>query len=217
MKQNQNRYIPALSLGWLTPLYDPLIGLLLRDAVFKRRLVEQARLGPGQRVLDVGCGTGSLAVLIKRSHPAVEVVGLDGDPKVLQIAQAKAQRAGVAISFDRGLADQLPYAAGSFDRVFSSLVFHHLTRDQKQGAAREIVRVLRPGGELHLADFGPPHTPLMRLPSLLVQRLEQAGDNVRGLLPIIFEQAGCANVRPTARYATLFGTLMLWTASHPTS
>ena len=211
----RHRYIPALSYPQLTRFYDPLVGLLLRDTVFKRRLVEQTRIAPGQRVLDLGCGTATLTILIKRRHPDAEVVGIDFDPDVLAIARSKAARAGVAIELVEGLATALPYPHACFDRVVSSLVFHHLTSEEKEQAAREVARVLRPGGELHVADLGRPHNRLMALISLLIGRLEQAADNVHGLLPMIFRQARLEDVQITRQYCTLVGTLALYAAAKP--
>ena len=215
MNTKSKRYIPALSYDWLTPLYDPLVGGLLRDSVFKRRLVEQARITAGQRVLDLGCGTATLTILIKSLHPRAEVIGLDGDAKVLRIARSKARRARVEIALDHGMAFDLPYPDGCLDRALSSLVFHHLTTEDKRRTAREVVRVLRPGGELHVADFGRPHNPLMYLVSLVTRRFEQVGDNIEGRLPGMFRDAGLVDVTETARYATLFGTLVLYKAVKP--
>jgi ubiquinone/menaquinone biosynthesis C-methylase UbiE len=206
------RYIPALSFRLLTRLYDPFVGLLLRDTAFKRQLVEQARIGPGQRVLDLGCGTATLSLLIKRRQPDAEVVGIDPDPAVLAIARAKAAGAGEAIALDEGSATALPYPDGSFDRVLSSLVFHHLTRADKFQAAREVARVLRPGGEFHVADFGWPHTRVMALIAQIIGRLEHAHDNVRGRLPEIFRRSGFEDVQITDRSSTLFGTLTFYAA-----
>jgi ubiquinone/menaquinone biosynthesis C-methylase UbiE len=107
-------------------------------------------------VLDVGCGTGSLAVLIKRVFPGVEVVGLDPDESALARAARKARRARAAIQFDRGFSDALDYPAASFDCVFSSFMFHHLERHDKESTLREIRRVLKDDGNLHLLGFGGP-------------------------------------------------------------
>lgn len=141
--------------------YDPITKLLGADRA-RAALVAQARLAPGQRVLDIGCGTGTLAVEIKSRHPGVEVVGLDPDPEALAIARRKAERAGVSIRFDQGFADELPYADASFDRVFSSFMLHHLAPDAKARALREVRRVLGPRGSLHLVDFEPQRSGLAR-------------------------------------------------------
>src|SRR5437764_7482027 len=94
MMESSRTYLPAAGHDWSLPLYDPIVKLLGGDAA-RKALLEQAALRPGQRVLDVGCGTGTLATLIKQLYPDVEVVGLDPDPKALARARRKAARAGV--------------------------------------------------------------------------------------------------------------------------
>ena len=210
-----NKYIPALGHDRLTPLYDPLQRWVMREAKFKRHLVDQAQIGTGHRVLDLGCGTATLTVLVKQIHPDSDVVGIDGDTKVLEIGRAKTAKAGVDITLDQGMAFQLPYPDHSFDRVLSSLVLHHLTTENKQRTFREVARVLRPGGEFHVVDFGKPHNAYAHLVSLVMRRFEEASDNVKGLLPEMFRQAGFDQVEETARYATIFGTLSLYRARKP--
>jgi ubiquinone/menaquinone biosynthesis C-methylase UbiE len=148
----ERRYLPAASLHLLLPAYDPIMKLLR----FQRALgplVAQAGLQPSHRVLDIGCGTGTLAVMIARAHPAIEVTGVDPDPRALARAVRKAGRAGVAVRFDRGFADALAYANQTFDRVFSSMMLHHVPRAEKPGVLAEARRVLKPGGRLELLDF----------------------------------------------------------------
>jgi ubiquinone/menaquinone biosynthesis C-methylase UbiE len=118
--------------------------------------LELAAPRAGQVVLDVGCGTGSLTILIKQVHPTVEVVGLDPDPRALARADRKAKRATLDIRLDRGFADALPYSDAFFDRVYSSFVYHHLGRGEKEAMLLEARRVLKPGGLLCLLDFDGP-------------------------------------------------------------
>jgi ubiquinone/menaquinone biosynthesis C-methylase UbiE len=202
----------------LTELYDPLLRWTLRESTFKQRLVRQAAIQPGHRVLDLGCGTATLTVLLKRAQPRAEVIGLDGDPNVLRIARAKAGAAGVSVTFNEGVSDALPYASESFDRVVSSLVFHHLTHETKVRTLREALRVLRPGGELHVADWGKAANVLMRVLFFGVQFLDgfaTTAENVQEGLPTLFEAAGFTDVEQTAQYATVFGTLALYRARKP--
>jgi SAM-dependent methyltransferase len=211
----RNRYIPALSFRWLTPLYDPLLRWGLREGTFKRRLITQANIQPGQRVLDLGCGTGTLTILVKLLYPDADVVGLDGDPQVLEIANSKAVKAMVDISFDHGMAYHLPYSNSSFDRVLSSLVVHHLAREDKQRMMVEIDRCLRPAGELHIVDFGKPRGVYGTLASHIIRRMERADDNIAGLLPGMMRAAGFSNVGEQGHLTTIFGTLSLYQGSKP--
>ena len=130
MDRAERSYIPAAGQHWLLPLYDPLLWILGVNSI-KRTLINQADIEAEFRVLDVGCGTGSLAVLIKSMHPQSEVVGMDPDTKALSIAKRKAQRAGLSVQFDQGFSDRLAYRDALFDRVFSSFMFHHLASEEK--------------------------------------------------------------------------------------
>lgn len=209
------KYIPAFGHDLLSPLYDPMLRWIMRESRFKRQLVEQARIEAGHRVLDLGCGTGTLTILLKRAHPEAEVVGLDGDPKILDIARTKARTAGADITFNHGMAFQLPYSDDSFDRVLSSLVLHHLTTENKRLTLREVVRALRPGGELHAADFGKPHNAVAATVSLITRRFEEASDNIEGVLPEMFRGVGFDQVEETDRYLTVMGTLSLYRGRKP--
>lgn len=210
-----NRYIPALRFDWLTPLYDPAIRWMFPEAKVKQQLLRQARIQPGQSVLDLGAGTGTLAIMIKQIQPEAEVTGLDGDPKVLFTARNKAAAAGVSIRWQEGLADRLPYPDASFDRVLSSLVFHHLDTGTKERSFREAWRVLQPGGELHLLDFGPPRTTTTRLTAHIMRHLERVADNIDDLLPGMMQMAGFVDVQEATSAHTILGALTLYQGRKP--
>lgn len=214
MSKNEH-YIPALGLDALTPLYDPVLHWVFQEERFKQQLVQQANIQPGQRVLDLGCGTGTLTILIKQAHPAADVMGLDGDLNVLTLARAKAERAGVALALHAGMAFQLPYADQTFDRVLTSLVLHHLTTENKQRTLHEVARVLQPGGALYVLDFGEPHHPLAYLISLVLRHFEEVADNIQGLLPVMFDHAGFTAIEEIAHFMTVAGTLTLYKAQKP--
>jgi ubiquinone/menaquinone biosynthesis C-methylase UbiE len=209
------KYIPALRFDWLTPLYDPILRWVMREEKFKKELVRQAQIQAGQKVLDLGCGTATLTILIKLTHPSAEVVGLDGDSRVLAIGRAKAVSAGAELALDQGMSFHLPYPDESINRVLSSLLFHHLTSENKQRTLDEVYRVLRPGGEFHLADFGQPATPWALWVSPLIARLEEVSDHHKGLLPGMIRQAGFDRVAEVRHFSTIFGTLTLYRGQKP--
>src|SRR5260370_20516420 len=116
MVESSRTYLPAAGRDWLLPLYDPFVKLLGGDAA-RKALLDQAAIRASQRVLDIGCGTGTLVVMIKRLHPGVEVVGLDPDPKALSRAKHKTERLALTVRFDQVFSDDLPHSASFFHRV----------------------------------------------------------------------------------------------------
>jgi ubiquinone/menaquinone biosynthesis C-methylase UbiE len=205
------RYIPALSFKWLTPLYDPLLKWVMREETFKRRLIQQANIQPKMKVLDLGCGTGTLTLMIKHAHPEAQVTGLDGDPQVLEIAREKSRSTN--IQWDEGLASCLHYPDSVFDKVVTSLVIHHLITEDKRRAFKEIYRVLKPHGELYILDFGAPHSFLTSFMTTYMRRLEQAADNFDGMIPLFVTEADFRSVKEAENFVTIFGPLSLWRAA----
>jgi len=212
------KYIPALSYDRLTPFYDLVVRVTTRENVFKKVLVERAKIKANHRVLDLACGTGTLTILVKSARSQAAVVGIDGDAKILEIAKTKAKESGVEIQFDEGMSFDLPYEDESFDRVISSLFFHHLTRDNKLKTLREVKRVLKSNGEFHIADWGLPANSLMKGSSYLIQLLdgsETTADSFNGLLPKLMTDAGFEAVEETNSFNSLFGTIRLHQSRKP--
>ncbi|TAL36700.1 MAG: methyltransferase domain-containing protein [Spirochaetes bacterium] len=212
-KNNHEGYIYALRFKWLTAVYDLFVGATMRERRFKSALIRQAHIREGSTILDVGCGTATLTVMIKNAHPDATVYGVDGDPAILARAADKASREGVQLSFKEAMSDSLPYPDGHFDRVFSSLMFHHLTTDKKVATLKEIYRVLKKGGALFIADFGRPSNLMMKIIFSIIRILdspETTLDNVKGLIPARMESAGFKEVAVTYSLNTVFGTVCFY-------
>jgi ubiquinone/menaquinone biosynthesis C-methylase UbiE len=169
-------------------------------------------------VLDVGCGTGTLALLLKRAQPGIGLVGVDDDDDVLRRAAAKAASAGLEIEFTRGLAGELHFPDSSFDKATSTLVFHHLSSAVKSAALKDILRVLRPGGTFFLADLAGVPAIVARsllLPFRVFDGLENTADNFYGRLPRLMSAAGFTRVQERARYLTPVGPVSILTGQKP--
>jgi ubiquinone/menaquinone biosynthesis C-methylase UbiE len=193
----QHDYIPAFGKDALLPFYDLLTRVLGMGKVYDA-LVAQADLSDGLRILEIGCGTGNVTMRAKRAAPAAEVVGTDPDPLALARAQRKAKGL-TGIRFERAYAQKLPFADGEFDRALSSMMLHHLDEDVKAGAAAELYRVLRPGGQLHIVDIGG----------------HRGRGNLAGAIPRLLRLAGFECTEVSTRRHRLIGQLTFYRAVRP--
>jgi ubiquinone/menaquinone biosynthesis C-methylase UbiE len=209
--QSQRTYLPAAGRDSLLPLYDLMTKLMGADRA-RRRLLDQAQIRSAHRVLDVGCGTGSLTIQLKRLNPETDVVGLDPDPKALALAKRKAARAAVSIQLDQGFGDELPYADGSFDRVLSSLMFHHVPTDEKGKTLRAVRRVLKPGGEFHMLDFEGPEKGAHGIFSRMLHSNQRLKDNSESRVLHIMTEAGFAEPKKVGHREMFFGHIAYYRA-----
>ncbi len=212
------KFIPALGFHLFTPCYDLIVGLTGRERTVKQALIQQADLQPGQKVLDLACGTGTLALMVKQYEPTIELTGVDADQRMLNKARRKTESAGVSIAYDQALSFSLPYPDGCFDQVLSTMFFHHLTWDEKVRSVREVYRILQPGGQFYVADWGAPDSRLMRLLFLTVQVLDSFAttrDHIAGRMPELFSGQGFVEVKQPRLVNTIYGTIALYRAVKP--
>jgi ubiquinone/menaquinone biosynthesis C-methylase UbiE len=199
-------FLPAAGHDVFLPLYDPIQKLLGGDAALAD-LVDAAAILPSQRILDIGCGTGNLILEIGRRHPGLKIVGLDPDPRALERARRKLERAGAVAQLDEGFADELPYPTMSFDRVFSSFMFHHLSADVKLATLAEVRRVLAVGGEFHLLDFARSEAREGGLLAHLFHANHQLRDNTTDRLVELLRAADFRDVRELSHRARFIGRI----------
>lgn len=210
--QAEPRYIPATRWRVFTRLYDPILAVAMQERRFRGLMLERvgADLPGGGTAVDVGCGTGTFAIALASARPDAQIVGVDGDAEIL--ARARGKAGAGAVEWHEGLAQEVPVADASADVVTMSLVLHHLLPDDKRRALAEARRLLKPGGRIHIADWGPPHDPLMSalfFVSQAIDGFDRTRDHRAGRLPRFVAGAGFDPVERYGRFRTAAGSLDL--------
>lgn len=210
-------YTPPLGTG-STADYDRAIRLWTRETRWRTAMRAYLAARPNETIVDVGCGTGSFALLLKLAEPRLTVIGIDPDAEALDIARGKAHAAAVDIEWRQGFAGDL--AAETADAVVSSLVLHQMPLSEKAATLRAMNRMLRPGGRLVIADYGLQCGLMRLLFRLTVQRLDGVTDtqpNADGVIPKLIAAAGFEDVVAPFTISTITGTIQLFTARRPIS
>lgn len=190
---------------FLTPFYDAILNLIGFGYGQRVKIVKLLNLKDGEKLLDVGCGTGSLLIAAKKLHPKISATGIDIDKRILKIAEEKTEKENVKINFVETSADSLPFKDSSFDTVVSTLAFHHLPFDVKKRAITKIKRVLKKNGRFLLVDFGKTDSVWINIFYRIIDFLgiEEATtlkDNINGKLPILLKQSGFKTTEVALQY-----------------
>jgi ubiquinone/menaquinone biosynthesis C-methylase UbiE len=190
--------------------YDLSTGLLGRRGRRLRAMVaDDLKLHPGDRVLDVGCGPGRLAMAFaERVAPQGSVEGVDASPEMINRASSQARKRGVPANFRVGYAQQLPFEDATFDAVACTLALHHVAQDDQLTAVEEMYRVLKPGGRLAIAEFHKGRRRRHPGPRWVRHATED-------MLETALELAKSAGFTDTATGGTTFGWLGKITARKP--
>jgi len=221
LQQTDRAFVPALRFKWATGLYDGLMQYFTRNNKLRQLSLEAVAPQAGEAILDFGCGTGSLTVVLANTVKKLRVSGYDIDPEVLSVAARKAAEKPLPNSPEFHQVDvtdpaTLPKGAeGSYNVVVSSLVFHHLSRRQKAQALKVINDVLATGGRFILIDWGPGANVFLKAAFWLVRVFDGMSvtrDNINGKLPHMIEDAGFDISRSKPVLNTMFGTIWCYEA-----
>ena len=213
----QQPFTPALGFACLTPWYDLVVRLLTRERRWRSRLLEAIKPGPDDHILDVGCGTGQLALAILRQANGAHFVGVDPDPQVLALARRRLNAAGLPAELLQGFLDaSLFERQPRFNKAVSSLVLHQVPVPEKHRILGLMHELLQPGGAVFIADYAEQPTQLMRaLFASTVQRIDgrtNTQPNVRGILPQLLQAVGFTGICRLHLINTLTGAISIYAA-----
>ena len=217
MSDAHRDFVPALGKSGSLDRYDAAIALMTREKRWRSDLLCFAEPQPGERIVDIGCGTGTFAIALKQAAPESMVLGVDPDPAVLEIARAKAKVAEAEIQWFEAMGDELDGidALRQCDKIVSSLVLHQCPMAVKEAIAAQMFRLLRPGGTLFIADYGEQRSLLMRMLFRQIQLLdgfEYTEPNAKGCVPEILTAAGFEAVEEVKVIPTPTGSISIYRA-----
>ena len=217
MMPNERDYTPAFPFLWA---FDLIVAADTRERTWRATLLRQLDPQPSDIIADIGCGTGSFLTSLGRTAKCAKLIGIDPDERILHRARRKLNSAGIMATLERGyLRDVGALLAGAgVNKIASSLVFHHVPLAEKRAGLSSIYSALRPGGELHVADFGLQRTRWVRSLFRIVQNVDGCDNrqpNADGIPPSLMKEAGFAQVKETSVIPTLTGSMSLYQAIRP--
>jgi ubiquinone/menaquinone biosynthesis C-methylase UbiE len=209
------KFIPALGYDFLSDYYDLAIKVTMPEKKFRNKLIDFVNPKENEKIVEFGFGTAQNIIILKQRFPNCNIQGVDIDPKIKSIAEYKLNKAGIQVPLFLYDGNKLPFEDDSFDKVYSSLVFHQLDMITKLKCLLEINRILKPNGEVIIGDWGKAKTKWMRLSFYLVQLLDgfkTTTDNVNGLMTKYITDAGFKNVEEISYINTSIGTYSYYKA-----
>lgn len=183
------KFLPALKWSALNSFYDLVIGISGLGNKFTHGIINTVHINDDHTVLDVGCGSGELALALKQHYPSIEMIGIEPDAHMLSSAKKKLLKNNYEVNLLQARAEKLPLADASIDICFCTLTLHHLPSSVKQTAIAEIFRALKPGGTFVLTDWGVLRRKFLQH-FLLFERKDYMKDHIEGMIPHYLEAAG---------------------------
>jgi ubiquinone/menaquinone biosynthesis C-methylase UbiE len=213
-------YMPTLSERAILPFYDTTMSLMTCERTWRRAFVKQIDPQPRDVILDMGCGAGTLAIMLKQADPSASVHGVDPDPAILTRAESAARDKDLLIHFAQGYVQETAAIAAVIrpNKIVSSMVLHRVPLAEKRAAVFSAFAALRAGGQLHIADYGQQNSALMRFAFRQVQTIdgfESTQPNADGVLPELMVEAGFDEVRENQVIPTPTGSISLYSAVRP--
>jgi len=208
-------FTPAAGFPALTPLYDSAVSILTREETWRSALLKEISPSPDDRILDVGCGTGSLILRMKLICPTADIHGIDPDENILQRAKRKLSKKSLEAIFHQGFLNaQSSTELGYFSKVTSSLVFHQTPIEEKSNIIKSIKSMLKPGGKIFIADYGKQRSMAMKMlfrsTIQLLDGLNDTQPNAEGCIPLMLVEAGFDEVVESLVVATVTGSISIY-------
>ena len=207
----EKSFIPALRFKSLNNLFDLFLKISMKENFVKNELINFSKLNNNQTILDFGCGTGTLIEMILLKTPKLNIVGLDIDQNILNIATQKLKFYNPQLIKYNGV--NIPFSDNYFDKVLSSLTIHHISSGNKIFILKEIRRVMKAGGKIYILDFVKPADMYSKFVTSILKLTEPIHDNIEGKIPGMLNVSGFINISQNGYYKTAFGALTIYSGT----
>ena len=209
-------FISAFINHWEASGYDFLLWSTFPERKIKNSFISDAEFSSFEDILDFGCGTGTLLLMIKKKYPQIKLTGIDISRQMIHLAGSKIKNAGLDIHVHVYDGERLPFIENSFDKIISSFVFHHLKTSFKQVILKDLLWVLKPGSKLCIVDFGKSRTFYNKISFQIIRYLdgfEKTSVNAKGLMPELIKEAGFKKIEEKKIFNTIWGSVYTWVAT----